>query len=120
MVISTGAPDDKNMGIPDEDQFPQSLISARAFVGWYNGHPDWKNLNPNLDVSSAVIVGQGNVALDAARILLTPPEDLRKTDIAAHALQSLNKSKISRVDLVGRRGPIQVMKIYLVNSNRGK
>lgn len=85
------------------------MFSARAFVGWYNGLPEHRDLNPDLaSGEDAVVIGQGNVALDVARVLLTDVDVLRKTDMSEHALESLAKSKIKRVRIVGRRGPMQV------------
>lgn len=85
------------------------MYSARAFVGWYNGLPEHQDLQPDLTSGEdAVIVGQGNVALDVARILLSDVDALRGTDIADHALETLSKSRIKRVRVVGRRGPLQV------------
>jgi adrenodoxin-NADP+ reductase len=87
----------------------KGIHSARAFVGWYNGLPEYANLNPDLTQGEeAVIIGQGNVALDVARILLQDPEVLKKTDITANAVATLRKSKVKRVRIVGRRGPLQV------------
>ncbi|KAJ8318479.1 hypothetical protein KUTeg_003570 [Tegillarca granosa] len=85
-----------------------NIVAARNFVGWFNGLPQDKDLEVNLDVESAVILGQGNVALDVARILLLPLEELQKTDISQHALEALKHSKIKKVYIVGRRGPLQV------------
>lgn len=85
------------------------MYSARAFVGWYNGLPEHRDLNPDLSSGEdAVVVGQGNVALDVARILLSDVDALRGTDIADYALEALSKSRIKRVRVVGRRGPLQV------------
>lgn len=96
------------MGIPGE-QALKSVHSARAFVGWYNGLPEHRDLDPDLTSGEdAVIVGQGNVALDVARILLSDIDALRKTDIADYALEKLATSRIKRVRVVGRRGPLQV------------
>lgn len=82
--------------------------SAREFVWWYNGHPDCSNLSPDLKCTdTAVVLGQGNVALDVARILLRPAMELAITDVASHALASLADSSIRKVYLVGRRGPVQ-------------
>ncbi|GAV92444.1 hypothetical protein CFOL_v3_35823, partial [Cephalotus follicularis] len=82
--------------------------SARQFVWWYNGHPDGRSLNLDLNsTDTAVILGQGNVALDVARILLRSTTELAKTDIASHALAALEESSIRKVYLVGRRGPVQ-------------
>lgn len=85
------------------------MFSARAFVGWYNGLPEYRNLAPDLTAGEdAVIIGQGNVALDVARALLTDVDVLRKTDMSEHALETLAKSRVKRVRVVGRRGPMQV------------
>ncbi|KAL8153217.1 hypothetical protein V2J09_010977 [Rumex salicifolius] len=86
----------------------EGIYAAREFVWWYNGHPDYRNLSPDLEsTDTAVILGQGNVALDVARILLQSTSDLETTDIASHALVALEKSSIRKVYLVGRRGPVQ-------------
>jgi adrenodoxin-NADP+ reductase len=95
------------LGVPGENL--KGIYSARAFVGWYNGLPEYADLAPDLTQGEeAVIVGQGNVALDVARILLEDPEVLRSTDITSHAVETLQKSKVKRVRVVGRRGPLQV------------
>lgn len=87
----------------------RGIFSARAFVGWYNGLPEYRNLNPRLDDfgEEAVVIGQGNVALDVARMLVMGLEELRKTDITEYALEALSKSRVNRVRVVGRRGPLQ-------------
>lgn len=106
VVLAYGAESDRALGIPGENLI--GVHSAREFVWWYNGHPDGKNLNPDLkSTDTAVILGQGNVALDVARILLRPTEELAMTDIASHALTALEGSGIRKVYLVGRRGPVQ-------------
>lgn len=84
------------------------MFSARDFVGWYNGLPEKRELMPDLSCDTAVILGQGNVALDVARILLTPPEHLEKTDITEASLGVLRQSQVKTVWIVGRRGPLQV------------
>jgi adrenodoxin-NADP+ reductase len=107
MLFSYGADEDRRLGIPGEDL--KGVFSARAFVGWYNGLPQFQNLQPDLQNGEhAVVVGQGNVALDVARILLAPLDHLRKTDITEQAIQTLSESKIKHVRVVGRRGPLQV------------
>ncbi|PLB47753.1 ferredoxin/adrenodoxin reductase [Aspergillus steynii IBT 23096] len=107
ILFSYGAPKDKDLGIPGEKAI-KNVYSAREFVGWYNGLPEHRDLAPDLTAGeNAVIVGQGNVALDVARILLSDVDALRKTDIADYALDALSKSKINRVRVVGRRGPLQ-------------
>ena len=88
-----------------------NVVSARSFVGFYNGLPEASYLREKICLNShdtAVIVGLGNVALDVARILLTPVDILRKTDITEEALEMLNQSTIKNVYIVGRRGPLHV------------
>ncbi|XP_011299351.1 NADPH:adrenodoxin oxidoreductase, mitochondrial [Fopius arisanus] len=105
VLLTYGAEEDRILGIPGEKL--SNVISGRQFVGWYNGVPSDSGLEINLNVEEAVILGQGNVAVDIARILLTPVDELKKTDITCHALDHLSVSKIRRVWMVGRRGPLQ-------------
>jgi ferredoxin--NADP+ reductase len=105
VVLAYGASADRKMGIPGEDL--ANSYSATEFVGWYNGHPDFRDRVFDLSQEVAVVVGHGNVAADVSRILLQPPDELRRTDIAAHALEVLSESKVREVHLVGRRGPAQ-------------
>ncbi|XP_076654152.1 NADPH:adrenodoxin oxidoreductase, mitochondrial isoform X3 [Halictus rubicundus] len=105
VLLTYGAEEDKQFNIPGENL--ENVISGRRFVGWYNGVPADSNLKLNLDVEEAVVLGQGNVAIDIARILLTPVDKLRTTDITSFALEQLSKSKVRKVSLVGRRGPLQ-------------
>ena len=110
ILFAYGASKDKKLGIPGEDL--DGVYSARAFVGWYNGLPEYANLNPKLDAGEeAVVIGQGNVALDVARILLTDVDALRKTDITEQALEILARSRVRSVRVIGRRGPLQVGRI---------
>lgn len=96
------------MGIPGEDTL-KGIYSARAFVGWYNGLPEYAHLAPDLTLGEeAVVIGQGNVALDVARILLQDTSVLKSTDITHNAIEALQSSKVKRVKVVGRRGPLQV------------
>ncbi|XP_072098825.1 NADPH:adrenodoxin oxidoreductase, mitochondrial isoform X1 [Mobula birostris] len=106
LVLSYGAETNRILGIPGENL--PGVYSGRAFVGWYNGLPENRNLNPDLSSETAVIVGHGNVALDLARILLSPIDLLKKTDITANSLEAIENSKVKRVIIVGRRGPLQV------------
>lgn len=107
-LFAYGASKDRSLGLPGESTL-KGVYSARAFVGWYNGLPDYADLSPDLEAGEeAVIIGQGNVALDVARILLTDIERLRNTDITCRALDGLAKSRVKRVRIVGRRGPMQV------------
>ncbi|WP_433678235.1 4Fe-4S binding protein [Nocardia sp. CA-119907] len=103
VIYAVGAPADRRLGIPGED-LPGSH-SATEFVGWYNGHPDHAHHSFDLSGERAVIVGNGNVALDIARILTADPDDLARTDIADHALKALRDSTIRDVVVLGRRGP---------------
>ncbi|MGV0714530.1 FAD-dependent oxidoreductase [Mycolicibacterium sp. XJ662] len=105
VVYATGAPHSRRLGIAGED-LPGSM-GAAEFVGWYNGHPDFAGLEPDLSHERVVVVGNGNVALDIARILTLPVERLRRTDIADHALEALARSAVREVVVVGRRGPAQ-------------
>ena len=106
VVIATGAPADKPLDIPG-GTLP-GVIGSAAFVGWYNGHPDHAKLAPPLAAAGACVIGNGNVALDVARILAKAPEEFAGSDIVAHALTALRQSGIARISLVGRRGPHQI------------
>jgi len=105
VIYAVGTQADRKLGIPGED-LPGS-VAAVDFVGWYNGHPDYADLTFDLSCERAVVVGNGNVALDVARILCSPVERLAKTDIADHALEALRHSNITEVLVVGRRGAAQ-------------
>ncbi|MCX3058207.1 FAD-dependent oxidoreductase [Streptomyces beihaiensis] len=105
VIHAVGAATDKRLGIEGED-LPGS-VSATDFVAWYNGHPDRAHDDHPLDTERAVVVGNGNVALDVARILTADPEALARTDISDRALAALRGSKIREVVLLGRRGPAQ-------------
>ncbi|GAB2292303.1 hypothetical protein Dimus_026551 [Dionaea muscipula] len=106
VVLAYGAESDRVLGIPGEEL--EGIYSAREFVWWYNGHPDGRNLAPDLQsTDTALILGQGNVALDVARILLRSTVELATTDISSHAMSALEGSNIRKVYLVGRRGPVQ-------------
>ena len=106
ILFAYGASMDKELGIANEHS--DGIYSARAFVGWYNGLPEYANLDPDLSSGdTAVVIGQGNVALDVARILLSSVERLKGTDMTERALERLSQSKITKVHVVGRRGPLQ-------------
>lgn len=107
LVLAYGASKDRQLHIPGESSL-HGIYSARAFVGWYNGLPEYADLVPALDAGDeAVVIGQGNVALDVARTLLTDIDVLRKTDMTEYALAALSQSRVKRVRVVGRRGPMQ-------------
>jgi ferredoxin--NADP+ reductase len=105
VIYATGAQTDKSLGIPGED-LPGSW-PATEFVAWYNGHPDYRDLEFDLSAKRAVVIGNGNVAADVTRILALSPTELERTDIADHALEALRNSRIEEVVVLGRRGPAQ-------------
>jgi ferredoxin/flavodoxin---NADP+ reductase len=102
VVIATGSSLGRKLGIPGENLI--GSISAADFVPWYNGHPDFTNLEVPLDGEVAVVIGAGNVAMDCARILAINPEELDTTDTAIHALKRFHESKIRKVHIAARRG----------------
>lgn len=106
VVLATGAPNDRPLQIPGADL--PGVIGSAAFVGWYNGHSDHAALNPPLDGPGAVVIGNGNVALDVARILVKTRAEFAGSDIAANALAALDASGIRRISVLGRRGPHQI------------
>lgn len=105
VVYAVGAQTDRRMGIAGEEL--RGSWPATDFVRWYNGQPECADLSFDLTVERAVVVGNGNVAVDVARILLTDPEVLARTDIADHALEALRHSRVREVVMLGRRGPAQ-------------
>jgi len=110
VVLAKGTESGRLMNIPGEHL--SGCHSATAFVGWYNGHPDFRDHVFDLSHENAIIVGQGNVAIDVCRILTKTVDELRHTDIAEHALDALAESRIRQVYLVGRRGPVQAKFTY--------
>ncbi|XP_021941049.1 NADPH:adrenodoxin oxidoreductase, mitochondrial isoform X2 [Zootermopsis nevadensis] len=106
LIKAYGADEDQELGVNGEKL--SNVLSARRFVGWYNGLPRDTDLPVDLNVEEVAVLGQGNVALDVARILLTPIDRLKNTDITEHALEALSRSRVRRVRLIGRRGPLQV------------
>ena len=105
VVVASGADTDRRMGIPGEDA--AGSHAATDFVGWYNGQPERAELRFDLSHEHAVVVGNGNVAVDVARILVAGADALAATDIADHALDALARSAVRHVDVLGRRGPAQ-------------
>jgi NADPH-dependent glutamate synthase beta subunit-like oxidoreductase len=106
VILATGAPNDRALGISGQEL--PGVFGSAAFVGWYNGHPDFADLAPPLDGKHVVIVGNGNVALDVARILSKTRAELGGSDIVSHALDSLETAKIEDITILGRRGPHQI------------
>jgi ferredoxin--NADP+ reductase len=106
VILGIGAPHDRKLGITGEEL--AGVVGSAEFVGWYNGHPDFADLNPPLDGSHAVVIGNGNVALDCARILSKTRHEFEGSDIVGHALDALGRSAIRTVTMLGRRGPHQI------------
>lgn len=106
VVLATGAPADRALNIPGGDL--GNVFGSAGFVGWYNGHPHFAELNPDFSGQHAVVIGNGNVALDIARILAKVPGEFAGSDIVAHALDALATSDIRHVTILGRRGPHQI------------
>src|SRR3954452_10614352 len=105
VIWSVGAQAERRMDIPGED-LPGSR-AATEFVAWYNGHPDYADLDVDLTGERAVVIGNGNVAMDVARMLALTPEELAITDTADHAIAALAGSGVREIVVLGRRGPVQ-------------
>ncbi len=106
VVLATGAPHDKKLGLEGEDL--AGVHGSAAFVGWYNGHPQFAGLDPDVSGGHAVVIGNGNVALDVARILAKTRGEFAGSDIVGHALDILQQSRIEQITILGRRGPHQI------------
>jgi ferredoxin--NADP+ reductase len=105
VIYAVGAQSDRPLNIPGEEL--SGSVAAVDFVGWYNAHPHFEEMSPDLSTGRAVVVGNGNVALDVARILVSDPDVLSTTDIAGHALDQLHSRGVEEVVIIGRRGPLQ-------------
>jgi len=106
VILAIGAPHDRKLGIEGEDL--AGVVGSAEFVGWYNGHPDFADLAPALDGTHAAVIGNGNVALDCARILSKNRHEFEGSDIVGHALEALDDSSIRTITILGRRGPHQI------------
>ena len=106
VILATGAPHDRKLGLPGEDL--GNVFGSASFVGWYNGHPGFAGLDPQLSHHTAVVIGNGNVALDVARILAKSQDEFVGSDIVGHALSALETAQINRIVILGRRGPHQI------------
>jgi ferredoxin--NADP+ reductase len=106
VILAIGAPHDRKLGIPGEEL--AGVVGSAEFVGWYNGHPDFAGLAPPLDGTHAAVIGNGNVALDCARILSKNHHEFEGSDIVGHALEALDRSAVGTVTILGRRGPHQI------------
>ena len=105
VILAVGAPADRSLGIPGEDK--TGVHGSTAFVGWYNGHPDYRGLKPGLDTETAVVVGNGNVALDIARVLVKSRPEMAISDLPDYAADAIHASPIADVYVLGRRGPAE-------------
>lgn len=105
VVLAVGAPEDRPLDVPGSNL--KGVMGSAAFVGWYNGHPACADLEPPLDAEAVVVVGNGNVAIDCARIVAKTVGELQDSDIVNHALDPLSRSSVKRVHILGRRGPHQ-------------
>jgi ferredoxin/flavodoxin---NADP+ reductase len=105
VVYTVGAQTDRRLGIPGED-LPGSW-AATEFVAWYNGHPDFQHLEFDLSHERVVVIGNGNVAIDCARMLALTPEELETTDTTQEAIEAINGAGVREILMVGRRGPVQ-------------
>ena len=103
VVLCTGSSIGKKLGIPGENL--TNYFSAADFVPWYNGHPDFENLEINIDGKVAIVIGAGNVAMDCARMLALEPTELEPTDTADRSMEFFRRSLIRKVYVAGRRGP---------------
>lgn len=106
IILATGAPNDRELDIPGKEL--AGCFGSAAFVGWYNGHPKFAELNPDLSGRHAVVIGMGNVALDVARIMAKTESEFAGSDIVSHALDALLASNVETITIVGRRGPHQI------------
>ncbi|NQV79969.1 MAG: FAD-dependent oxidoreductase [Alphaproteobacteria bacterium] len=105
VVLAVGAGQDRHAGIPGEDK--KGVIGSAAFVGWYNAHPDLRHLNPDLNSKSVAVIGNGNVAIDIARVLVKTREEMADSDLPEYAAAAIEASPITDVYMLGRRGPIE-------------
>ena len=105
VVLAIGSPYDRKLGVPGEDK--KGVFGSADFVGWYNGHPDFRDLEPDLNTMGVVVIGNGNVAIDCARVLVKTPDEMSTTDIATHAADAIYAAPLEDVYMVGRRGPVE-------------
>lgn len=105
VVLAIGSALDRPLGVPGDDKY--GVFGAAAFVGWYNGHPDFRDLDPDLNTEGVVVVGNGNVAIDCARVLAKTPAEMATTDLADHASEAIQASPLKEIYMCGRRGPVE-------------
>jgi ferredoxin--NADP+ reductase len=105
VVLAVGAPHDRRLNVPGGDK--EGVYGSAEFVSWYNGHPYFRDLNPDLDVESVAVIGNGNVALDVARVLVKTPREMASSDLPAYAAEAIHNAPIRQVHVFGRRGPVE-------------
>ena len=105
VVLAVGAPLDRSLDIPGGDK--AGVYGAAEFVGWYNGHPDHRDLDPDLNTRATVVIGNGNVAIDVARVLVKTPAEMATSDLPDYADEAIHHAPIRDVYLIGRRGPVE-------------
>ncbi len=105
VVLAYGAPYDNRLGIPGEDK--KNVFGSNAFVGWYNCHPEFLDLDPDLGIEGVAVIGLGNVAIDVARVLAKTEEEMSVTDLAPYANEAIKASPIRDIHIFGRRGPVE-------------
>ncbi len=105
VVVAVGAPLDRPLDIPGGDK--AGVFGSAAFVGWYNGHPDFRDLEPDLDTPAVAVIGNGNVAIDLARVLVKTPAEMAASDLPDYAAETIHRAPIRDVYLFGRRGPVE-------------
>jgi len=105
VVLAVGASLDRPLGLPGEDK--AGVYGSATFVNWYNAHPDFRDLDPSLDTDTVVVLGNGNVAIDVARVLVKTPAEMAKTDLPSYVGRKIQASPITDVHMVGRRGPVE-------------
>jgi ferredoxin--NADP+ reductase len=105
VVLATGMPLDRKLAIPGAEQ--AGVYGAAAFVGWYNGHPEFRDLDPDLETQAVCVIGNGNVAIDVARVLAKTPAEMATSDLADHAAEAIHAAPIRDIYVIGRRGPAQ-------------
>lgn len=104
VVLAVGAPSDNKLTIPGADKI--GVHGSAAFVGWYNGHPDFRDLEPDLNIQAAVVIGNGNVAIDVGRVLVQSRAGMAQADIPSHVLEAIQAASLTDVYVVGRRSPL--------------
>jgi NADPH-dependent glutamate synthase beta subunit-like oxidoreductase len=105
VVIAIGCPVDRKLGVPGEDL--RGVYGSWSFVGWYNGHPDHRDLEPDLAGQAVGVIGNGNVAIDCVRVLAKTPAEMAKSDLCRHAAETIARASVEQLYLIGRRGPVQ-------------